>query len=552
MTPPRADKPPSSCKTCFSWGQLPGYSCRACFTFASLHEVGQCSACRRSVPTKKSYCRLCWLQASLEAKTNGDTVVLAPYLAQLRHQQLFLARMHRIRQPGPLLGKAGRRPPRQPPAPEPARSPSPWMQISLLDTNRDYRRFDRRRDQDLGNPWLVQARHSARELGEARGWTHWTAREIDRALVIALSGFTAGDTVRYCELLPALRERGLSTRRTAEVLNRLGLFQDDRPTVARWLDRKLEGVAPGIRHDAENWAHTLLEGGPRSRPRGQNTVWHYLSSVGPVLLEWSNHHGHLREVTREEVRAVADSLQGNELHYTLSALRSLFRHCHTTGTLFRDPTVRIRRGRRGQGVIHPLAAEEIHRAVASWLEEIEWRERTARERITEIEAELAALHDELAGHQGRLSRLEITRETMTEIFSAAGEPPGPGAGGAPVPAEDADGPDAGLGPPVGVLLVPPWTEGRALSGLPQSYRDIVELLTDAVRPMRAKHIAAALGLPPDASKVEGLRSKLKRLTERGWITEDGPGLFACDRSWPGRGRTSAHTPTGAVPPSAGR
>jgi hypothetical protein len=194
--------------------------------------------------------------------------------------------------------------------------------------------------------------------------------------------------------------------------------------------------------------------------------------------------------------------------------------------------------------------------VASWLEEIERRERTARERIAEIEAELAALHDELAGHQRRLSRLEITRETMTEIFSPTDEPPGPGAAGAPVddagPAQDADGAGAGLGPPVGVLLVPPWREQLALSELPQSYRDIVELLTDAVRPMRAKHIAAALGLPPDASKVEGLRSKLKRLTERGWITEDGPGLFACDRSWPGRGRTSAHTPTGAVPPSAGR
>jgi hypothetical protein len=192
--------------------------------------------------------------------------------------------------------------------------------------------------------------------------------------------------------------------------------------------------------------------------------------------------------------------------------------------------------------------------VASWLQEIEWRERTARERIAEIEAELAALHDELAGHQRRLSRLEITRETMTEIFSATGQAPGPVVGGAPVvagSAQDADGTDAGLGPPVGVLLVPAWREQLALSELPQSYRDIVELLTDAVRPMRAKHIAAALGLPSDASKVEGLRSKLKRLTERGWITEDGPGLFACDRSWPGRGRTSAHTPTGAVPPGAG-
>ncbi|MET7892540.1 hypothetical protein [Streptomyces mirabilis] len=317
------------------------------------------------MPTKKGYCRLCWLQASLEAKTNGEIVVLAPYLARLQCQQLFLARMHRIRQPGPLLGKAGRRKLRQPIPPEPARPLSSWIQPSLLDVPRDYRRFDRRRDQDLDNPWLVRARRVARELGAARGWTHWTLREVDRALVIALSGFTTGDTVRYCELLPALRQRGLNTRRTSEVLDQLGLFEDDRPTHTRWLDRKLEGVGPGIRHDVEDWVRTLRDGGPRSRPRDQHTVWSYLGAVQPLLLDWSNRYHHLREVTREDVRAVAASLQDSEHHHTLSALRSLFGHCKATGSLFRDPTARIRRGRRNYRVILPLETEEIHQAVAA-------------------------------------------------------------------------------------------------------------------------------------------------------------------------------------------
>ncbi|MCO6003582.1 hypothetical protein NE236_01170 [Actinoallomurus purpureus] len=35
-----------------------------------------------------------------------------------------------------------------------------------------------------------------------------------------------------------------------------------------------------------------------------------------------------------------------------------------------------------------------------------------------------------------------------------------------------------------------------------------------------------MGLPAGAAKVEGLRSKLKRLVERGWLSEDSPGLFA--------------------------
>jgi hypothetical protein len=45
--------------------------------------------------------------------------------------------------------------------------------------------------------------------------------------------------------------------------------------------------------------------------------------------------------------------------------------------------------------------------------------------------------------------------------------------------------------------------------------------------LRAAQIAAAAGLSTDRSRVEGLRSKLKRLAERGWLAEEaGPGLFA--------------------------
>lgn len=81
------------------------------------------------------------------------------------------------------------------------------------------------------------------------------------------------------------------------------------------------------------------------------------------------------------------------------------------------------------------------------------------------------------------------------------------------------------GLPIGVRLVPPWHGGLKLQVLPSAHRDIVEVLADAVHPLRVKHIAAALGLPQDRSKLEGLRSKLKLLVERGWLTEVAPGLF---------------------------
>jgi hypothetical protein len=65
--------------------------------------------------------------------------------------------------------------------------------------------------------------------------------------------------------------------------------------------------------------------------------------------------------------------------------------------------------------------------------------------------------------------------------------------------------------------------------LPSSYRDLLEVLVDAGRPLRAGRIAAAAGLSTGKSKIEGLRSKLKRLVERGWLAEDGPGLFMVPR-----------------------
>jgi hypothetical protein len=36
-------------------------------------------------------------------------------------------------------------------------------------------------------------------------------------------------------------------------------------------------------------------------------------------------------------------------------------------------------------------------------------------------------------------------------------------------------------------------------------------------PVRAKQIVPRIGLPASAAKIQGTRSKLKRLVERGWL-----------------------------------
>jgi hypothetical protein len=48
---------------------------------------------------------------------------------------------------------------------------------------------------------------------------------------------------------------------------------------------------------------------------------------------------------------------------------------------------------------------------------------------------------------------------------------------------------------------------------------------DAGRPLRAGEFAAAAGLSTEKAKVEGLRSKLRLLAERGWLAPAPGGLF---------------------------
>jgi integrase len=311
------------------------------------------------LPLKKGYCRLCWAQASLAAQ--GQVTVLAPYLAAVCYHQLFFADMRRA------MMRRGDPPRRTYPRPRPPRPDRPTpagVQLRLVaPPPRDLRGFDRRRHADLANPTLVWAQQAARTIGEARGWTCWVAGDVDRALVIVLSDHTADDTIRFSELFPVLRRYGLSVERTIEVLDHLGLFDDDRvPAFESWLQRKLADLPPGIRRDVEDWLRTLRDSGPRSRPRSLATVWAYLNEIRPVLVDWSARYNHLREITRDEVVAVAESLHGSKRHHTLSVLRSLFRHCKKTGAVFRDPAARVRVGRQPYGLILPLRPEEIGEA----------------------------------------------------------------------------------------------------------------------------------------------------------------------------------------------
>jgi hypothetical protein len=222
------------------------------------------------------------------------------------------------------------------------------------------RAFEWAQHAELTNPALVRVRPIAHAMGEARGWNPKLTAELDRALVIVLSGHADGERVRRSELVGVLHHYGISVDRVADVLTQAGLLDDDRvPAFDAWLEGKLAELAPGIATDVRAWVRTLAHGGPRSHPRKIGTVRRYLRCVHPVLVEWSARYDHLREVSTGDVTAVAAVLRGHPRRQTLIALRSLMRHCRKTGTIFADPAARIRVSRPEPSPILPLTPEQI-------------------------------------------------------------------------------------------------------------------------------------------------------------------------------------------------
>jgi hypothetical protein len=70
-----------------------------------------------------------------------------------------------------------------------------------------------------------------------------------------------------------------------------------------------------------------------------------------------------------------------------------------------------------------------------------------------------------------------------------------------------------------------------LPGLPDNpaYQHIHAAQSDADRPLRCKDLCHALDEGTEPSRIEGMRSKLKRLVAVGLIAEQTPGLFAIPR-----------------------
>ncbi|MEU6019776.1 hypothetical protein ABZ826_39325 [Streptomyces sp. NPDC047515] len=168
--------------------------------------------------------------------------------------------------------------------------------------------------------------------------------------------------------------------------------------------------------------------------------------------------------------------------------------------------------------------------MASMLGLLEEREASARERVEVLREEAARAAAALEAGEIELDRRVIAREELVEALAAsAGESTAAmEARGDLVPAPVLEGASAS----VPGAIVPPWREGLSVSVLSLDSQRILNVLQDGPgrEPMRAKDIAAALGVEVTvAAKVEGVRSKAKRLAERGWLLQEASGAFSAGR-----------------------
>jgi hypothetical protein len=162
--------------------------------------------------------------------------------------------------------------------------------------------------------------------------------------------------------------------------------------------------------------------------------------------------------------------------------------------------------------------------VASVMGLLEERERAARVRVEEFQAEADRILAELGEAEKVLDRRSIARAELVEALSAPGV-------AAHVPVLEAEGPvpmAKAVKVPAAGSIVPRRGEGMRVEVLAPDYRRIVSLLESEPgdgEGVLAKEIAARLGLELVPTKIEGVRSKAKCLAGRGWLAMSPSGRF---------------------------
>lgn len=165
--------------------------------------------------------------------------------------------------------------------------------------------------------------------------------------------------------------------------------------------------------------------------------------------------------------------------------------------------------------------------MASVLGMLEERETAARVRVEGLREEVARLAGVLEAAEIELDRRVIAREELVEALAASA------ADTTAVTEAEAEAETVSAPAPVPGSIVPPWREGLPVTVLAPDYQRILGVLDErqpaGQGPLKAREITVQLGLETTPAKVEGVRSKARRLAERGWLLQETSGAFSVGR-----------------------
>jgi hypothetical protein len=135
-------------------------------------------------------------------------------------------------------------------------------------------------------------------------------------------------------------------------------------------------------------------------------------------------------------------------------------------------------------------------------------------RAAELAGEVEQLRKQLAGAEQELERLVIAGQVIAQLTAddAIGE------AGAAGPAQ------RGFG-----LLVPPRSQASGPGDLPGDYRSLLEAVAAATAeaggPVTCAVAGQRAGIDVSGRRSEGVRARLNRLEDRGWLRRTAAGKF---------------------------
>ncbi len=339
-----------SCAHCLAWGNDQRKICTLCWSWSRNHGVGQCRRCCRTLPLDQELCRFCRLvlaetstDLSGAALVGGDQLWLGgPFALQLSTANAE-----------PSTRSQGRHAAKRRQARRVARLAQP-LSMHLVDPAqgvlfdaaiRDWRRLTEADLPRLTDSAAALAADFNRYVTD-RGWKIEDVRGSIRVLRILVAHLGADAPIREVDVRAlAASSSNHQGARVIDYLRRQGLLVSDQAVDADLARARsiAASLTPKFADMTSAWIDVLTGQGSRpSRTVSNARIYGYIQAVVPILRQWSAAGvGDLREITKDDIEAALQPLEGSAARSVHVGLRSLFRALKRERLIFRDPARKV-------------------------------------------------------------------------------------------------------------------------------------------------------------------------------------------------------------------